>query len=65
MDDVTLKDVYSRLGSMEAKIDTLVKASGIHSNRINVLELARAKVIGMAVGGSALITLGLTWWTAK
>lgn len=61
MDQVTLRDLYSRLGSIEAKIDNMSP----HDSRINALEQARAKLLGMSIAASTLVSAAIAFWSTK
>ena len=62
MDQVTMAEIYSRLSRIETKID---KISDSHSDRIGSLEQARARIIGMALAGSTLVSTAIAFWSAK
>jgi hypothetical protein len=55
--------VQNTLGRIEGKLDSLVDLHRDHEQRLRSLESSRSKLLGVAAGVSAAVSLAWKWLT--
>jgi len=58
-----VESVHNTLGRMESKLDTLVDLHKDHEVRLRSLESSRSKLLGIAAGVSAAVSIAWKWLT--